>query len=247
MNTQSWISFHSYIPNWYVAENNFFYSGLNQGCDLEALAINEVPIPITTTTTTSTTIPPPPTTTTTTTTLDCRLAGTIAVVNCDLAGTAVRLADCEFVINTLEITTTTSTSTSTTTTTTTAAPVYAGTVTFTTLKSGADFTVNMALTAGTLNTTLTVNTGLVTGYSGVACSPVDTQGSQGFATLSIDPGDTNNSMSVGNHPSWNSRQITTLTIYGVGIGTVTVNANPQDITIDGDIYTIVGFSNCQTT
>ena len=28
MNTQSWISFHSYIPNWYIAENNFFYSGI---------------------------------------------------------------------------------------------------------------------------------------------------------------------------------------------------------------------------
>jgi hypothetical protein len=118
MNTQSWISFHSYIPNWYVAENNFFYSGLNEGCDLEALAINEVPIPITTTTT-STTTTPPPTTTTTTTTLDCRLAGTVAVLNCALAGTALRLADCEFVINTLEVTTTTTTTVPPTTTTTT--------------------------------------------------------------------------------------------------------------------------------
>lgn len=42
LNTQSWISFHSYIPNWYIAENNFFYSGLNGGCDLEVLAINTV-------------------------------------------------------------------------------------------------------------------------------------------------------------------------------------------------------------
>jgi hypothetical protein len=38
MNTNSWISFHSYIPNWYIAENNFFYSGLNDCCsDLEAI------------------------------------------------------------------------------------------------------------------------------------------------------------------------------------------------------------------
>ena len=29
MNTKSWISFHSYLPNFYIAENNFFYSGLN--------------------------------------------------------------------------------------------------------------------------------------------------------------------------------------------------------------------------
>jgi len=41
MNTKSWVSFHSYIPNWYIAENNFFYSGLNGGCDLEAIAASE--------------------------------------------------------------------------------------------------------------------------------------------------------------------------------------------------------------
>lgn len=41
MNTKSWVSFHSYIPNWYIAENNFFYSGLNGGCDLEAIALQE--------------------------------------------------------------------------------------------------------------------------------------------------------------------------------------------------------------
>jgi hypothetical protein len=33
MNTKSWISFHSYIPNFYIGENNFFYSGLNGCCD----------------------------------------------------------------------------------------------------------------------------------------------------------------------------------------------------------------------
>lgn len=63
MNTQSWISFHSYIPNWYIAQNNFFYSGLNGGCDLEILAITE----ITSTTTTSSTTENP---------YDCDLAGT---------------------------------------------------------------------------------------------------------------------------------------------------------------------------
>jgi len=50
MNTKSWISFHSYIPNFYIAENNFFYSGLNEGCDLIAIAATEV---YTTTTTTT--------------------------------------------------------------------------------------------------------------------------------------------------------------------------------------------------
>lgn len=42
MNTKSWVSFHSYIPNWYIAENNFFYSGLNGSCDLTAIAFEEV-------------------------------------------------------------------------------------------------------------------------------------------------------------------------------------------------------------
>jgi hypothetical protein len=99
LNTNSWVSFHSYIPNWYIAENNFFYSGLNEGCDLHAIAVQEVP---TTTTTSTTTLAPvctlvgtarlgscalvgtatfvPPTTTSTTTVLaNCALAGTAAV------------------------------------------------------------------------------------------------------------------------------------------------------------------------
>ena len=54
INTKSWISFHSYIPNYYIAENNFFYSGINSSCDLSAIAAIEV----TTTTTTSTTLAP---------------------------------------------------------------------------------------------------------------------------------------------------------------------------------------------
>ena len=63
VNIQSWVSFHSYIPNWYIAENNFFYSGLNEGCDLEAIAVMEIPSPTTTTTTT-------------------------VILNCNLGGTA---------------------------------------------------------------------------------------------------------------------------------------------------------------
>jgi hypothetical protein len=60
INTQSWISFHSYIPNWYIAENNFFYSGLNDCCsEIEAIVAEIVG------TTTSTTTVPVTTTTTT--------------------------------------------------------------------------------------------------------------------------------------------------------------------------------------
>ena len=43
MNTKSWISFHSYIPNWYIAENNFFYSGLNNCCDDFEFIAGETP------------------------------------------------------------------------------------------------------------------------------------------------------------------------------------------------------------
>lgn len=65
MNTKSWISFHSYIPNWYIGENNFFYSGINGCCeDFDFIATT---IGTTTTTTSTTTIAPPTTTTTTST------------------------------------------------------------------------------------------------------------------------------------------------------------------------------------
>jgi len=42
MNTRSWISFHSYIPNYYIAENNFFYSGLSEGCSLTFVAASSI-------------------------------------------------------------------------------------------------------------------------------------------------------------------------------------------------------------
>jgi hypothetical protein len=74
-NTKSWISFHSYLPNWYLAENNFFYSGLNDCCSEIDAIVGEL-------------VPQPTTTTTTTIALDCRLAGTAVAYNCELAGTA---------------------------------------------------------------------------------------------------------------------------------------------------------------
>ena len=96
MNTKTWVSFHSYIPNWYIAENNFFYSGINGCCDdfnqadFQALVgiLEKTPLP---TTTTSTTMSPPLFTTTTSTTqaLDCELEGTVASTDCVLEGEAV--------------------------------------------------------------------------------------------------------------------------------------------------------------
>jgi hypothetical protein len=66
-NTKSWISFHSYLPNWYIAENNFFYSGLNDCSSLFDAIV-------------ATIVPQPPTTTTTTTVLDCELSGVATVL-----------------------------------------------------------------------------------------------------------------------------------------------------------------------
>ena len=89
VNTKSWISFHSYIPNFYIAENNFFYSGINGCCDDFDLVAGEiVPTPSTTTTTTT----PRITTTTTSTTaipLDCTLAGTVELTDCIFDGRAI--------------------------------------------------------------------------------------------------------------------------------------------------------------
>ena len=93
-NTKSWVSFHSYIPNFYIGENNFFYSGLNGCCDgidsettFTAL-VGEIDKTEPTTTTT-TTLPMPTTTTTTTLALDCTLAGMSIETLCELAGEAV--------------------------------------------------------------------------------------------------------------------------------------------------------------
>lgn len=97
-NTKSWTSFHTYIPNWYIGENNFFYSGLNGGCDLDVIAAEEVPIDCTlsgdaigtTTTTTSTS-----TTTTTTTTAYvpvCNFSGNALVVPTTTTTTTTTIA-----------------------------------------------------------------------------------------------------------------------------------------------------------
>lgn len=89
-NTKTWVSFHSYIPNFYIGENNFFYSGINGCCsDLEGefsalVGTDNKVIPTTTTTTTILV-----TTTTTTIFIDCDLVGEAVEVSCDLDGSAI--------------------------------------------------------------------------------------------------------------------------------------------------------------
>lgn len=103
LNINKWTSFHSYIPNFYIAENNFFYSGLNDCCaDFDAI-IGGVPLEPTTTTTTSTSS----TTTTSTTTIapiprDCDLEGEGIQQDCGLEGEAEEIPN---------VTTTTTTTT----------------------------------------------------------------------------------------------------------------------------------------
>jgi hypothetical protein len=130
MNTKSWISFHSYIPNFYIAENNFFYSGKNDCCnDFDFDFMVGVPTADTTTTTTTTTWHPDcrleayaniitTSTTTTTSTLyiDCRLEGIADIITTTSTTTS----------STSTTTSSTSTSTSTTTTSTTALVVLIG-------------------------------------------------------------------------------------------------------------------------
>jgi hypothetical protein len=179
MNTQSWISFHSYIPNWYVAENNFFYSGLNEGCDLEAIAINEVPI-TSTTTTTRTPFPPEPTTTTTSTTRDCRLVGTALEIDCSLAGNALQI-DCGLAgtaVDETPTTTTTTTITPTTTTTTTATPTTTTTTTITptttTTTTTAEPTTTTTTTTAEPTTTTTTTTAEPTTTTTTTITPTTT-------------------------------------------------------------------------
>jgi len=88
-NTTTWTSFHSYLPNYYVAENNFFYSGLNDCCStIQAIVAEVLPQPpITTTTSTSST-----TTTTTTAYVGCLFEGIAQEIlpeECVFEGTAV--------------------------------------------------------------------------------------------------------------------------------------------------------------
>jgi len=94
LNTGSWVSFHSYIPNFYIGENNFFYSGLNGCCDSDVtggfqalVGVMSKPLPPSTTTTT--TGAPQPTTTSTTTLIYCDLVGVGLITDCEIDGTGL--------------------------------------------------------------------------------------------------------------------------------------------------------------
>jgi len=143
----TWVSFHSYTPNFYISENTFFYSGQNQSCDFDFDLVAAIEVEPTTTTTT-TTEAPSCALEATFQILDCALEGYIQEFDCELEGTAGRY-DCDldgnaffFIVDTTtttttidgETTTTTSTttivdSTTTTTTTTTEAPTTTTTTT----------------------------------------------------------------------------------------------------------------------
>lgn len=150
MNTKSWISFHSYIPNWYIAENNFFYSGQNNCCeDFDFLVGTLVPNP-STTTTTSTSTSSTTTTSTTVAPLQCNITATVRQIDCSLAGVGVIVSlDCILVGPT---TTTTSTSTTSTSTTSTTTSTTSSTTTTTTT---AEPTTTTTSTSSTTTTTTT--------------------------------------------------------------------------------------------
>ena len=129
LNTKSWISFHSYIPNWYIGENNFFYSGLNTCCDdFDFIAATF----ISTTTTTTTIIicdlyavvVDPYGTTTSTTTRPCSVTIELDGIECADTTTTTTLQPTTTTTTTLSLTTTTTTVEPTTTTTTTGALPY---------------------------------------------------------------------------------------------------------------------------
>lgn len=101
-NIKSWVSFHTYLPNYYIAENNFFYSGLNECCNEFDFVVGPIVGNTTSTTTTSTT-------------LNCNITGVSALPNCNIVASAY------IIVSTTS--TTTSTSSTTTTTTTTFVPL----------------------------------------------------------------------------------------------------------------------------
>ena len=154
MNTKSWISFHTYLPNYYIGENNFFYSGLNGGCNMTVVAA--VP-----------------------TSAGCLLPSGSAVVNncstgigCVLpSGTAMVVPSTTTTTTTLppSTTTTTTTAPATTTTTTTAGP----TTTTSTTTAGPS-TTTTTTTSGGPTTTTTSTTLQPAWYRMTSCANGDT-------------------------------------------------------------------------
>jgi hypothetical protein len=201
MNTMSWISFHSYLPNFYIAENNFFYSGQNNCCeDFDFLVGELVPNP-STTTTTSTSTSSTTTTTTTVTPLQCNFAATVLETNCSLAGTGViQSIDCDLAgTGQINGTTTTTTSTSTTSTTTsttssTTTTTTSSSTTTTTTSSSTTTTTTTATPTTTTTTTATPTTTTTTTAGPCNCFTYDViigQEDLDDATGNTDPGKDN--------------------------------------------------------
>lgn len=141
-NTKSWISFHTYLPNYYIGENNFFYSGLNNGCNMTVVAAVA-------------------------TSVACLLpSGSAVVSNCSTSvgcllpsGSAMvgPVVPTTTTTTSTSSTTTTSTSTSTTSTTTTAAPT-----TTTTSTTETPTTTTTTTTTPTTTTTTTTEAPVTT-------------------------------------------------------------------------------------
>lgn len=255
INTRSWISFHSYIPNYYIAENNFFYSGINEGCDLEAIAAQEVPA---TTTSTTTTLP------------DCRLSGTAyKTPECNLIGNAYQATTTTTsttttvpptTTTTSTSTTTTSTSTTTTSTTTTIPPTTTttttipptttttttlppdpatSTLTFSNYKTGTFF---FTLSNAIYSTNTTITAADVNGSNGTTCTPVNESDSlASFATITsgttAGSGAGNSPMTCGTH---SYRKVNSIVVNGI------TRTNGQTLTIGGTTVTVVINTACNT-
>lgn len=175
VNTQTWVSFHTYLPNYYVGENNFFYSGINRtiydsqsaisgGSSCALTFVAAVP------TTESCKIPSgnaitynAPTTTTTTSSTSTSTTSTTSSTS---------------TTSTTSSTSTTSTSTTTstttvapTTTTTTTLPVGPTTTTTTTPYIGPSTTSTTSSTS-TSTTTSTSSTSTTTSTTTIGCTPL---------------------------------------------------------------------------
>ena len=141
-NTKSWISFHTYLPNYYIGENNFFYSGLNGGCNMTIVAA--VP-----------------------TTAECLLPSGSAVVNNCSYGPGCELPGGSALANNSPISTTTTTTLSpTTTSTTTATPTTTSTTT------GPPTTTSTTTAGPITTTTTTTATGPITTTTTTTLQPV---------------------------------------------------------------------------
>jgi len=149
-NTKSWVSFHTYLPNFYIGENNFFYSGLNESCDISAIAVTEIPSPTTTTTTTVI--------------YYCNLSGTAECTDCISTTTTTSSSTSTTTSTSTSTTTSTSTSTSTTTTTTTATPEPTTTTT-TTTSEPTTTTTTTTITPEPTTTTTSTSTSTTTSTS----------------------------------------------------------------------------------